>query len=58
MGVFSWIRRMVAEAVVGGFADGIGRLRQASEPEALLLEHRPPAEEPEPEPARNGRKGR
>jgi hypothetical protein len=54
-GIFQWVRNQVRDAVLGGFSDAVNVLRQAPEPEALLLEHRPPVEEPEPEPARNGR---
>lgn len=30
MGIFSWIRRGVADAVVGGFNDGISVIEQAA----------------------------
>jgi hypothetical protein len=62
-GFFSWLRRKVTEAVLGGFADAARALHEAEDVEALLLEHRPevpalpPADREEDAPARgNGKR--
>jgi hypothetical protein len=62
-GFFSWLRRKVTEAVLGGFADAARALHEAEDVEALLLEHRqdvpalPPAAKEEDAPARgNGKR--
>jgi hypothetical protein len=44
-GLFSWLRRSVRDAVVGGVADAFADLHRAEDVPALLLEHR--AAEPE-----------
>jgi hypothetical protein len=43
VGFFGWVRRKVAEAVIGGVADAARALHEAEDVEALLLEHRPEA---------------
>jgi hypothetical protein len=58
-GLFSWLRRSVRDAVVGGVADAFADLHRAEDVPALLLEHRaaedaPPALEG-PAEAGNGR---
>jgi hypothetical protein len=61
-GFFGWVRRKVAEAVLGGIADAARALHEAEDVEALLLEHReapasPPADREEDAPARgNGKR--
>jgi hypothetical protein len=39
-GLFSWLRRSVRDAVVGGVADAFADLHRAEDVPALLLEHR------------------
>jgi hypothetical protein len=60
-GFFSWLRRSVRDAVLGGFADAAEVLHEAEDVPALLLEHRQAAPEGEagpealPAPKRNGK---
>jgi hypothetical protein len=60
MGIFSWIRTQVRNAVLGGFADAAEILTGTEDVPALLLEHRQQAEEEPagelPAPRRNGRR--
>jgi hypothetical protein len=59
MGILTWLRRQVRDAVLGGVADAVEVLQQTDDPEGLLLEHRPEVVElpaPEVETVRNGRK--
>jgi hypothetical protein len=39
-GLFSWLRRGVRDAVVGGVADAFADLHRSEDVPALLLEHR------------------
>jgi hypothetical protein len=58
---FSWIRRSVRDAVLGGFADAAEVLHEAEDVPSLLLEHRQATPEGEagpdalPAPKRNGK---
>jgi hypothetical protein len=60
-GFFSWLRRSVRDAVLGGFADAAEALHESEDIPALLLEHRQAAPEGEagpdalPAPRKNGK---
>jgi hypothetical protein len=64
LGVFTWIRQQMRDAVLKGFADAIVLLTDTDDPAGVLLEYRqdpphlplPEEEKVEPEPSGNGRR--